>query len=48
VGYETPVLEPGLGITVATVASEAGLCGSILLVTIDTEKGSADYNTNWR
>ena len=47
-GYETPVLEPGRGMTVATVASEAGFCGSILLVAIDTDKGSADYNINWR
>jgi hypothetical protein len=46
--YETPVLEPGRGITVSTIASEAGLCGSILLVAIDTDKGSADYNIHWR
>jgi hypothetical protein len=47
-GYETPVLEPGRGMTVATVASESGFCGSILLVAIDTDRGSADYNINWR
>jgi hypothetical protein len=34
--------------TVATVASEAGFCGSILLVAIDTDKGSADYKINWQ
>ena len=44
----TSVLESGGGMTVATVASEAGFCGSILLVAIETDKGSADYNINWR
>jgi len=34
--------------TVATVASEAGFCGSILIVTVYTDKGSAEYNINWR
>ena len=48
VGYETPVLEPGLGITVATVASEAGFCGSIFIVTIDTDRESAEYKVNWQ
>ena len=33
--------------TVAMVASEAGFCGSILIVTVDTDKGSAEYNINW-
>jgi hypothetical protein len=46
-GYE-PVLIPGRGITVATPASLVGLCGSILLVTIDADEGSEDYNINWR
>src|SRR5258705_6600481 len=40
--YQTPVLTPGLSITVATVAVQAGLCGSIFIVTVDTEKGSSD------
>ena len=48
IGCETTALEPGLGITVAMVVLEAGFCGSILLVAIDADKGSADYNTNWR
>ena len=47
-GYETSVLEPGLGITVATVAAEAGFCGSIFVVAIDTDKGSAEYKINWQ
>lgn len=47
-GYETPVLEPGRGMTVATVAAEAGLCGSIFIVTIDTDRGSAEYKIHWQ
>jgi hypothetical protein len=37
-GYETPVLKPGRGMTVATVATEAGFCGLIFVVTIDTDR----------
>ena len=47
-GYETPVLEPGRGMTVATVATEAGFCGSIFIVTIGTDSGSAEYKINWQ
>ena len=46
--YQTPVLAAGISITVATVAAQAGLCGSILIVTVDTDKGSRDYEINWR
>jgi hypothetical protein len=46
--YQTPVLPPGLAITVATVAAQAGLCGSIFIVTVSTDKGSRDYDINWR
>jgi hypothetical protein len=45
-GYETPVLEPGRGMTVATVAAEAGFCGSIFIVTVGTDRGSKDYEIN--
>ena len=45
-GYETPALEPGRGMTVATVASEAGFCGSIFIVTVGTDRGSKDYEIN--
>jgi hypothetical protein len=45
---ETPVLAPGLRITVYTTALEAGLCGSVFVVTIDTDKGSAEYKIDWR
>lgn len=48
VGYEAPMLEPGQGMTVATVASEAGFCGSISILTIDTDRGSAEYKISWR
>lgn len=47
-GYETPVFQRGQGMTVATVASEAGFCGSILIVTVDTDKGLAEYKIDWR
>ena len=46
--YQSPVLAPGLAITVATVAAQAGLCGSIFIITIGTDKGSRDYDINWR
>jgi len=45
--YQSPVLAPGLAITVATVAAQAGLCGSIFIVTISTDKGSRDYKFDW-
>jgi hypothetical protein len=45
---ETTVLVPGLGITVYTTALEAGLCGSVFVVTVDTDKGSAEYTISWR
>ena len=45
--YQSPVLAPGLAITVATVAAQAGLCGSIFIVTINTDKGSKDYRLDW-
>jgi|ERR1700681_1747983 hypothetical protein len=47
VSYQSPVLAPGLAITVATVAAQAGLCGSIFIVTINTDKGSRDYKFDW-
>jgi hypothetical protein len=46
--YQTPVLTPGLSVIVATVAVQAGLCGSTFIVTVDTDKGSRDYEINWR
>jgi hypothetical protein len=46
--YQSPVLVSGLAITVATVAAQAGLCGSIFIVTVSTDKGSRDYDINWR
>jgi hypothetical protein len=45
--YQSPILAPGLAITVATVAAQAGLCGSIFIVTINTDKGSRDYKFDW-
>ncbi len=40
-------LARGLAITVATVAAQAGLCGSIFVVTNNTDKGLRDYKFDW-
>ena len=42
------LLEPGDNIIFGTAGSLLGLCGSILIVSVSTDKGSADYNIDWR
>lgn len=43
----SPVLQTGRSITVGTSAMVTGRCGSILIVSVDTDKGSAEYEINW-
>lgn len=44
----SPVLPTGRSITVGTSAMVTGGCGSILMVSVDTDKGSAEYEINWQ
>lgn len=44
----SPVLQTGRSITVGTSAMVTGRCGSILIVSVDTDKGSAEYEINWQ
>lgn len=45
---DTPTLKTGHSITVGTNDMINGRCGSIFVVSVDTDKGSADYEVSWR
>lgn len=42
------VLEQGHDITFGTMGLLLGVCGTIFIVTVETDKGSEEFNINWR
>jgi hypothetical protein len=44
----SPALQPGHNIMLGTVGLLLGACGSVLVISTTTDKGTADYTIEWR